>query len=69
MGANGHAACWCKEHPKENVILVIFLCEVKEINFYYYLGGYKAAILLWTKKEQELHEAGIPDCHTPVLRR
>jgi hypothetical protein len=25
------------------------------------LGGYKAAIPLWTKKEQELHEAGIPD--------
>ncbi len=24
-------------------------------------GGYKAAIPLWTKKEQELHEAGIPD--------
>jgi hypothetical protein len=24
-------------------------------------GGYKAAIPLWIKKEQELHEAGIPD--------
>jgi hypothetical protein len=24
-------------------------------------GGYKATIPLWTKKEQELHEAGIPD--------
>jgi hypothetical protein len=24
-------------------------------------GGYKAAIPLWTKKEQELREAGIPD--------
>jgi hypothetical protein len=24
-------------------------------------GEYKAAIPLWTKKEQELHEAGIPD--------
>jgi hypothetical protein len=24
-------------------------------------GGYKAAIPLWAKKEQELHEAGIPD--------
>jgi hypothetical protein len=24
-------------------------------------GGYKAAIPLWTKKEQELHDAGIPD--------
>jgi hypothetical protein len=23
-------------------------------------GGYKAAISLWTKKKQELHEAGIP---------
>jgi hypothetical protein len=30
-------------------------------------GRYKAAIPLWTKKEQELHEVGIPDplCHTP----
>jgi hypothetical protein len=25
------------------------------------LSWYKAAIPLWTKKEQELHEAGIPD--------
>jgi hypothetical protein len=24
-------------------------------------GGYKAIIPLWTKKEQQLHEAGIPD--------
>jgi hypothetical protein len=24
-------------------------------------GGYKDAIPLWTKKEQELHEARIPD--------
>jgi hypothetical protein len=24
-------------------------------------GGYKAAIPPWIKKEQELHEAGIPD--------
>jgi hypothetical protein len=24
-------------------------------------GGYKATIPLWTKKEQELHEVGIPD--------
>jgi hypothetical protein len=26
-------------------------------------GGYKVAIPLWTKMEQELHEAGIPDPH------
>jgi hypothetical protein len=24
-------------------------------------GGYKDAMSKWTKKEQELHEAGIPD--------
>jgi hypothetical protein len=26
-------------------------------------GGYKAAMPKWTNKEQELHEAGIPDPH------
>jgi hypothetical protein len=26
-------------------------------------GGYKAIIPLWTKKEHELHETGIPDPH------
>jgi hypothetical protein len=25
------------------------------------LGGYKAVMPIWTKKEQELHEAGISD--------
>jgi hypothetical protein len=25
------------------------------------LGGYKAAMLKWTRKEQEIHDAGIPD--------
>jgi hypothetical protein len=40
---------------------------MKELNtknkFRYKLepGGYKAAMLKWAKKEQELHETGIPD--------
>jgi hypothetical protein len=36
---------------------------IQKNKFKYRLGpsGYKAAIPLWTKKEQEFHEAGIPD--------
>jgi hypothetical protein len=36
---------------------------IRKNKFKHRLGpsGYKAAIPLWTKKEQELHEAGIPD--------
>jgi hypothetical protein len=42
---------------------------MKELNwrnkFKHILGpnGYKVVIPLWTKKEQELREAGIPDPH------
>jgi hypothetical protein len=29
MCANGHVACWCKEHPVENVVFAIFFMQSK----------------------------------------
>jgi hypothetical protein len=28
MCANGHAACWCKEHPAENILLAVFFVKL-----------------------------------------
>jgi hypothetical protein len=53
--------------PTYHSKLVVLSNKMKELNVKnkfrhkLVLGGYKATMPKWAKKEQELHEAGIPD--------
>jgi hypothetical protein len=62
-----------QQHTTPEAIALSY--KMKELNvknkFWHKLGpeGYKVAMPKWAKKEQELHEAGIPDPLEGCMRR